>query len=92
MALLPELKIDLDGQREGYMTARVVFGTVVQDTTTPGWGTLGAYAVNVAIEEVVITNIPIGNPNAPSLAASVGDTVMLLQLIDGTTVCLGRVA
>ena len=88
----PRLQTDVSGQLEGYMLARVVFGTVVQDLTTPGWSTLGLFAVNVATEEVVITDVPIANPSGGLPAASVGDTVMLLQFIDGTTICLGRVA
>ncbi len=85
---------DLSDQTRGFTSARVLFGTVVQTRDTPGYESLGDFSVNVTADGAVYTDVPIGNPNSGSprpLAASVGNTVMLLQFIDGPVICLGRV-
>ena len=91
-----DIEDDLADQTRGYLAARVVFGRVSHTQVSLGWEELGDFAINIAFDDLTYTDVPIANPNpvvnnvrAP--AASVGDTVMLLQFIDGTIVCLGRV-
>jgi hypothetical protein len=87
---------DLTRQAEGYVTCRVIFGTVTQDRDSAGGFDLNDFTVNVSADGQVYSYVPVPNPNPVSggvrpLAARVGDRVMLLQFIDGTTICLGRV-
>ena len=87
---------DLAAQKENFLTARILFGVVAQDKNSVGWSALGDFRINVTAEDITHTYVPIPNPNPSTsgirpLAATVGNTVMLLQFIDGTVVCLGRV-
>lgn len=87
---------DLNEQTTGYLKCRVVFGIVANDKNSPGWSALGDFKVNVTVQGTTHKYVPIPNPNPSSggtrsRAAIVGDTVMLLQFIDGTLICLGRV-
>lgn len=84
---------DLASQKENFLASRILFGTVAQDKNSVGWADLGDFQVNVTADGTTYTYVPIPNPNAPTtLAAQTDDTVMLLQFIDGTVVCFGRVA
>lgn len=87
---------DLNEQSSGYLQCRVVFGVVVNDKNSAGWSSLGDFKINVSVEGILHKYVPIPNPNPSSSgtrsrAAIVGDTVMLLQFINGTMICLGRV-
>lgn len=91
----PSALNDLSDQTRGYLPCRLMFGRVVQDKTSAGWADLGDFGVNVSVDDLLYTDVPIPNPNplvsgTRDLAAVVGDTVMLLQFIDGTLICLGR--
>jgi len=88
---------DLAAQKENFLPSRILFGVVAQDKNSVGWSALGDFRVNVTVAGTTYTYVPIPNPNPSTsgvrpLAATVGNTVMLLQFIDGTLVCLGRVA